>query len=277
MINTEHVFALVAAAGSGTRLGFDTPKAFVELRGRTLLERSLDALAESQSVGHAIVLVSQDMRQRAEDIIKHPENKLAWAPMGVGIELGGSERVDSVYAGLLKVQPLAAGRPDSLVLIHDAARCLVPPRLVSEVVTAAGDAPSGAIPVVPVADTIKVIEPLGVPAGHRTARLDGAERVLSTPPRSTLRAAQTPQVFRFDQLLDANERYLNAMEIGSAHPTETHGLDSVREATDDASLMEMAGYEVVAVPGHHLAMKITTEMDYRVAEMLLDGRETNNR
>ncbi|WP_426717794.1 IspD/TarI family cytidylyltransferase [Corynebacterium auriscanis] len=273
MINTDHVFALVAAAGSGTRLGFDTPKAFVKLRGRTLLERSLDALAESQSVGHAVVLVSPDMADAAREIVNHPENKLSWAPMGVGIELGGSERVDSVYAGLQKVQPLAADRPNSLVLIHDAARCLVPAQLVAEVVTAAGDAQSGAIPVLPVADTIKVIEPLGAPAGHAVARLDGAEKVVSTPPRSRLRAAQTPQVFRFDQLLDANERYLNAVEIGSAHPTEKHGLDSVQEATDDASLMEMAGYEVVAVPGHLLAMKITTEMDYRVAEMLLAGME----
>lgn len=273
MINSDHVFALVAAAGSGTRLGFDTPKAFVELRGRSLLERSLDALAQSQSVGHAIVLVSPDMQQRAQEIIDKPDNKLAWAPMGVGIELGGSERVDSVYAGLQAVQSLATEKPDSLVLVHDAARCLVPVHLVSEIVTAAGDAQSGAIPVLPVTDTVKVVESLGSPAGYSSARLDGAERVLSTPSRSKLRAAQTPQVFRFDHLLDANERYFNALEIGSAHPTDKQGLDVVQEATDDASLMEMAGYEVVAVLGHDLAMKITTEMDYRVAEMLLDGME----
>ena len=83
---TANVYALVAAAGSGTRLGFDTPKAFVELNGRSLLERSLDGLAASQSIEEAIVLVSENMRDHAERIVSDPINVAEWAPMTVSVE-----------------------------------------------------------------------------------------------------------------------------------------------------------------------------------------------
>ncbi|KAB3519832.1 2-C-methyl-D-erythritol 4-phosphate cytidylyltransferase [Corynebacterium sp. zg254] len=238
--------ALIAAAGSGTRLGFSTPKAFVELAGRTLLERSLDLIHDAHRVSHTLVIASADMMPRAQALLDNPENLRRWQGMRVGLVRGGRERVDSVYQGLLALER-EYGRDDSLVLIHDAARCLTPSSMVAGVVDHATDVLArgtavGAIPVVPVADTIKVVE---------------QGQVVSTPPRESLRAVQTPQGFALDRLLEANEAYQ-----ASAGPL----------ATDDASLMEMAGLPVSVVDGDARAMKITTPSDYRMAQLLLEER-----
>ena len=264
------VYALVAAAGSGTRLGFSTPKAFVELAGRSLLERSLDALAESGCIDHAIVLVSADMRAAAEDLLARTDNVAAWGPMSTSVCLGGGERVDSVFAGLeeLERRGVAAG---SLVAVHDAARCLIPADMVRQVVDRAGrgvetGAWDGAVPVLPVTDTIKIVD-------HASSGpADGALLVEQTPARHTLRAAVTPQVFNVETLLEANRQYFDTVEIASAHPTGTAGGNPVPMATDDSSIMELAGKRVLAVDADPLAMKITTPQDYRIAEMLVGAR-----
>ncbi|WP_408924784.1 2-C-methyl-D-erythritol 4-phosphate cytidylyltransferase [Corynebacterium sp. YSMAA1_1_F7] len=273
---TANVYALVAAAGSGTRLGFDTPKAFVELNGRSLLERSLDGLAASQSIDQAIVLVSENMRDHAERIVGDPINVAEWAPMTVSVELGGGERFDSVYAGLVAIQRRlsAAGEATEgrFVAVHDAARCLTPPAMIAEVVDrvcrgAADGSWYGAIPVLPVVDTIKVIDaPTSGPRAGQTV-------VEQTPDRASLRAAATPQVFDLEKLIEANEQYLRTTEISSAHAVDRVGASPLPLVTDDASLMEMAGFPVVAVDADPLAMKITTPQDYRVAQMILNGSE----
>lgn len=261
------VHALVAAAGSGTRLGFDTPKAFVELAGRTLLERSLDALAQSETIDHTIVLVSPDMRQHAEDLVTNPINRANWSGMPVGVELGGGERMDSVWAGL---EQLAFREipEDDLVAVHDAARCMTPPDMIGRVVRKAAEGQrnggwSGAVPVVPVVDTIKIVDQGTVGAA------DGETLLEQTPSRDSLRAAQTPQVFPLGELREANAMYQKTTEMSSAHASRISGTQPLMAATDDASLMEMAGKKVVAVEGDLRAMKITTPLDYRIAQMLL--------
>lgn len=266
-----NVNALVAAAGSGTRLGFDTPKAFVELNGRTLLERSLDALAESERIDHAVILVSPDMRERAEELIADPLNHATWAGMSVSVALGGGERMDSVFAGLEELQRRGV-EGSSLVAVHDAARCLVPAAMIREVVDRAAEGVEnrawwGAVPVVPVVDTIKVVdEATSGPA-------DGEILLEQTPNRDTLRAAQTPQVCELNALYGANLAYMRTTEISAAHASRETGHQPMQLATDDASLLEMAGKRVVAVDGDLMAMKITTPLDYRVAQMLLADRE----
>lgn len=169
--------AVVAAAGQGTRLGAEVPKAYVELGGRTLLERSVATMSEV--VDHIVVVVSPDMEARARELL---------AGYTVQFVHGGAERADSIFAALR-----AISLDDACVVVHDAARALTPAAMVSRVVDAVlGGAPA-VVPAVPVADTVK--------------RVSG-EVVEATLDRSALRAAQTPQGFDLRMLREANEKYL---------------------------------------------------------------------
>ena len=274
----DRVYAVVAAAGSGTRLGEVLPKAFVQVGGRTILERCLDGLAASESVGHTVVTVSTDMVEHTRELVSSQIG--LWAPMEVSVVLGGTDRSDSVRAGLEAVQAhiggnvsspeVADAEPDDmdddlaegfLVAVHDAARCLTPPEMIRATVAAAAEGVSagswaGAVPVAPVTDTVKVVETVTGGA------LDGAEIIRSTPQRRALRAAQTPQVFALDRLLAANRMQQAREELDSAHPTGEPPSDLAPVAvTDDSSLMEMAGETVVTVPGDEQAFKITLPED----------------
>ena len=227
------VIALIAAAGQGTRLGAEVPKAYVELRGRTLLERSVRALLASGVVDEVIVLVSPDMEPEAARIIGRIDTAGA-AP--IRLVHGGSERADSVWAGLQAIPD-----DDAVVLIHDAARALTPPAMVRDVAKRVLEGAPAAVPVVPVADTIKEV---------------AADAVVSTPDRSRLRAVQTPQAFRLSALRQAN------LDYWAQQPEFT--------ATDDASLMEWHGERVATVPGDTLAFKITTPIDLTLAHALTE-------
>ena len=233
------VIALIAAAGQGTRLGAEVPKAYVELRGRTLLERSVRALLASGVVDEVIVLVSPDMEPEAARIIGRIDTAGATdttnaAP--IRLVHGGSERADSVWAGLQAIPD-----DDAVVLIHDAARALTPPAMVRGVAKRVLEGAPAAVPVVPVADTIKEV---------------AADAVVSTPDRSRLRAVQTPQAFRLPALRQAN------LDYWAEQPEFT--------ATDDASLMEWHGERVATVPGDTLAFKITTPIDLTLAHALTE-------
>ncbi|MFW9157568.1 2-C-methyl-D-erythritol 4-phosphate cytidylyltransferase [Corynebacterium striatum] len=222
------VVALIAAAGMGTRLGAEVPKAYVELQGRTLLERSVAAMAHSGVVKRAVVTVSPVMEDTARAL-------LADAPLPITLVHGGGERADSVWAGLQAID-----EEDAVVLIHDAARALTPPAMIARVAQTVLDGAPAVIPVLPVSDTIKIVD---------------AERVVSTPDRSSLRAVQTPQGFDLATLRGANEKYFSGQQEFIA--------------TDDASLMEWFGVPVATVPGDQLALKITTPMDLTLATAIL--------
>lgn len=222
------VVALIAAAGMGTRLGAEVPKAYVELQGRTLLERSVAAMAHSGVVKRAVVTVSPVMEDTARAL-------LADAPLPITFVHGGGERADSVWAGLQAID-----EEDAVVLIHDAARALTPPAMIARVAQTVLDGAPAVIPVLPVSDTIKIVD---------------AERVVSTPDRSSLRAVQTPQGFDLATLRGANEKYFSGQQEFIA--------------TDDASLMEWFGVPVATVPGDQLALKITTPMDLTLATAIL--------
>jgi 2-C-methyl-D-erythritol 4-phosphate cytidylyltransferase len=138
-----------------------------------------------------------------------------------------------VRAGLAALPPEV-----DLVLVHDAARALVPVEVVEAVVAALRGGARAVVPVLPVADTVK--------------QVDEADRVVRTVPREHLRAAQTPQGFVRSVLQAAHEGAAGAM-------------------TDDAGLVEAAGVVVETVPGSPLAFKVTTPFDLRVAEAVLRG------
>jgi 2-C-methyl-D-erythritol 4-phosphate cytidylyltransferase/2-C-methyl-D-erythritol 2,4-cyclodiphosphate synthase len=204
------IAAILVAAGTGSRFGADTPKQFLTLGGMPVMRRAalalLDHVGWLQPVGEAGPIAAA-----LADLPHLP-------PVA-----GGATRQASVAAGLEALAPLA---PD-LVLVHDAARPLIPPGTVEAVIAALAQAP-GAIPAVPVADTLK-----------RAA--DG--RIAGTVPRAGLYRAQTPQGFRFPLLL------------------ALHRAGAAGEVTDDASLLEMAGEHVALVPGHEDNIKLTYQED----------------
>ena len=145
--STGRVIALVAAAGQGTRLGAEVPKAYVQLRGSTLLERSVRAMITSEFVDEIIVLVSPAMEGYAASILDRIDSDVP-----VRIVHGGGERADSVWAGLQAIPD-----EDAVVLIHDAARALTPPGMIARVAKRVLDGATAVIPVLPVADRKSVV------------------------------------------------------------------------------------------------------------------------
>jgi 2-C-methyl-D-erythritol 4-phosphate cytidylyltransferase len=144
---------------------------------------------------------------------------------------------------------LAAVPPDlTVVLVHDAARALTPPRLIESVAAAVRAGHAAVIPVLPVVDTIKEVGPT---AGGSSPSGGGFEMVVGTMDRAILRIVQTPQGFRREVL-------------AAAHATAADPL------TDDAGLVEKAGVPVACVPGSELALKITRPLDLVLAEALLN-------
>lgn len=177
MAGLSRVGVIIVAAGSGTRLGADVPKAFVPLAGEPLLGHALrGALACADEV---VVVAPADWMVPAREVAQAtggPE----WAAY-VSVVAGGAERGDSVAAGLA-----ALGADVDVVLVHDAARCLAPAELFDRVAAAVHAGAPAVVPGLPVVDTIKQVDAQG--------------RVTATPPRVALRAIQTPQGFRRDVL-----------------------------------------------------------------------------
>lgn len=218
---------VIPAAGIGTRMGGEIPKQYLRLLGRTLLEHSLHAMLRvpgMQSV--TLALHPEDTAATGLDILGDAR---------VNTVAGGAERVDSVQAALRAVP----GTRDDWVLVHDAARpCLQQDdvmRLVDVVLTQG----EGAILALPVVDTVKLADAQG--------------KALRTLDRNRLWRAQTPQMFRLGELLDALE---SAQAAGAT-------------VTDEASAMEHAGYPVHLVPGAASNLKVTVPEDLQLAEWYL--------
>jgi 2-C-methyl-D-erythritol 4-phosphate cytidylyltransferase/2-C-methyl-D-erythritol 2,4-cyclodiphosphate synthase len=219
------VAAIVVAAGRGSRAGPGLPKQFRALGGEPVLRTALKLLA-----GHPEVA-------RVQPVI-HPDDRAAYRAAAEGLDLlppvvGGATRQASVLAGLDALAPRAPG----IVLVHDAARPFATPALVSRAI-AAGRQHDAAIPVLPVADTVK--------------RVDDAGRVEATLDRGRLRLVQTPQAFGFAALLEAHRK---AVAQGR------------HDFTDDAALAEWAGMSVATFAGEPGNTKLTTADDLARAQM----------
>ncbi|ARR76155.1 2-C-methyl-D-erythritol 4-phosphate cytidylyltransferase [Mycobacterium intracellulare subsp. yongonense] len=217
------VIAVVPAAGSGERLAAGIPKAFCEIAGRTLLERAVAGLLESGVVDHVVVAVPADRIDEAKRVLAGRATVVA----------GGPDRTRSVDLALAAL-PVAA----AYVLVHDAARALTPPTLITRVVDALRAGHDAVVPALRLHDTIKAVDANGV--------------VLGTPERDGLRAVQTPQGFATDLLLRAYRAGAGAAGF-----------------TDDASLVEHVGGQVQVVDGDPLAFKITTQLDLLLAEAIV--------
>ena len=218
-------WALIAAAGSGERLGIDRPKAFASLGGRPLLAESLDRLDRCELVDAIVVAAPPGWEEPAILLAE----ELA-ASKVVACVTGGTTRAASVAAALFEV-PIGA----LVVLVHDAARPLVTDAVVERLVRPLSEGFDGAVPALPVADTLKRVH-------------DGA--VLETVERDGLVTAQTPQAF----LAPALRRAFSG---------------DFSEATDCASLVERSGGRVAVVDGDPRLVKITTPADLALVESWL--------
>jgi 2-C-methyl-D-erythritol 4-phosphate cytidylyltransferase len=174
--------AVVPAAGLGERLAAGVPKAFFHLNGRTLIERAVTGLLESDVVDRVVVAVPADFIDEAKLILGHDATIVA----------GGACRSESVSRSLAEVSGFFGSRKPDFVLVHDAARALTPAGLVVRVVEALRAGHPAVVPVLPLSDTVKAVDANGV--------------VLGTPERAGLRAVQTPQGFAIELLLRAYQR-----------------------------------------------------------------------
>ncbi|PKZ64666.1 2-C-methyl-D-erythritol 4-phosphate cytidylyltransferase [Gordonia terrae] len=170
------VCVIIPAAGSGTRLGEPVPKAFVDLCGRTIIERCVENIPAALGAS-VVVVVPADLIERARMLLP-----------GARVVAGGAHRSESVRAGI------AAAGDAGILLVHDAARPLTPARVFVDVVDAVRSGHPAVVPAIPVVDTLKQV--VSVPGG--------LERVTRTVDRDELRAVQTPQGFTRDTLLRAH-------------------------------------------------------------------------
>jgi 2-C-methyl-D-erythritol 4-phosphate cytidylyltransferase len=230
------VWGIVVAGGRGERFG--EPKQFLTLGDARLVDHAVRA---ATAVCDGVVVVLP------------PDITWDGDPVAATV-VGGDSRAGSVRAGLAAVP-----EPAEIVVVHDAARPLAGPELFRAVVDAVRAGADGAIPGLPVTDTLK--------------RVDG-ELVTETVTREGLARVQTPQAFRADRLREAHasalssgrRRRLRLLRQRSAKPPLP------REATDDAALVEAAGGKVRVVPGDERNLKVTTAEDLVVAAALFARR-----
>lgn len=216
---------MLVAAGRGERLGSPYPKAFAKLAGRPLLAESLERLDASDWIEGIVVAAPPEWE---EPVILLAE-EVGAGKVSAAVT-GGETRADSVRVGLADVPEEAAA-----VLVHDAARPLVPDEVVGRVLVPLGEGWDGAVPALAIGDTLK--------------RSDGAGEVVETVDRKGLHAVQTPQAFAADTLRRA--------------------LDAGGDATDCATFVERAGGRVLLVDGDTRLLKVTTAADLALAEALL--------
>jgi 2-C-methyl-D-erythritol 4-phosphate cytidylyltransferase len=219
------VAAILAAGGSGERLGADRPKAFARLGDRPLLAESLERLEASPWIETIVMAAPAGWEEPAILLAE----ELGCGKVGACVT-GGGTRAESVRLALAEVPADTA-----VVVVHDAARPLVPDDVIERVLAPLGDGWDGAVPTLPLADTVKRVR---------------GEQVVETLDRSELRAVQTPQAFVAPVLRDA-------FAAGSS------------DASDCASLVEARGGRVKVVPGDVRLLKVTDAADLERVEALL--------
>ncbi|WP_199176280.1 IspD/TarI family cytidylyltransferase [Actinomyces qiguomingii] len=247
--------AVLTAAGSGSRLGSEGPKALVDLCGETLLHRAARGLLAAGVIDHITITAP------AAAVGRFTAEVCDLADAGrIGVVAGSpASRQASVALGLAAA---LQARPEAeVVLVHDAARALTPPDLTRRVVAAVRAGYHAVVPGLPVVDTVKEVAvgevvAASTPGSSTGPEANRVELVVGTPDRARLRAVQTPQGFTRRTLEEAHRRGTLRAE------------DESLAARDDAALVEAMGGEVAVVAGDPLALKVTTPLDLALAEIL---------
>jgi 2-C-methyl-D-erythritol 4-phosphate cytidylyltransferase len=217
--------AVIVAGGSGTRMGKELPKQFLELNGKAILIHSISAFLYAYTDIHIVLVLPKEYIELAKELVSQ-------ISLTTDIEFveGGATRFDSVKNGLQHVKDA------ELVFVHDAVRCLVTPELIKSCSETASQLGS-AIPVIPVRDSMR--------------RVDSSNQTSVIVNRENLVVVQTPQTFKRNILLSA------------------YDVEYCSSFTDEASVVEAAGYQVHLVPGEETNIKITFPEDLQYAEWRL--------
>ena len=223
MTSPLKTIALIVAAGQGNRVGGEVPKQYRVIAGKTVLAHAHEALASHDAIDGVVVVVAAGQQDLAQALLGED----------VQVVVGADSRRGSVHAGL---EAIAAAGGADIVLIHDAARPFLPPVVVDRLLDALMDK-DGAIPILPVADTL----------------VRGAGGLMeNTVDRAQLHRVQTPQAFRFPAILAAHRTW-----------------DTAHDATDDAQILRACGHDVILVQGDERLNKLTYEQDFSRVQTLL--------
>lgn len=226
-------YCIIVAAGKSRRMNSTVSKQFIFIGGKPILAHTIDAFEKSSLIDKIVLVINEAEIEKCKKIIV---NKYNYKKL-MKIVPGGKERQNSVFNGL-KVLPSET----NLVAIHDGARFLITPDIIDRAVRDAYDS-NGVIVAMPIQDTIK--------------ETNSNKIISKTFNRDRLWAAQTPQVFPYSIIMKAHEKAREDNFLG----------------TDDASLVERLGYEVDIVRGSVENIKITTNFDLILAEIILNKRK----
>lgn len=233
MTTQRTCWVVIPAAGMGTRMGGNIPKQYLPLRGKTVIEHTVDRLLQLEQVAGIVIALSEhDSHWTSLPLAKIEK---------IHTTTGGAERCNSVLNGLRYLETLA--HPDDLVLVHDAARPCVRIGDIVRVIEAARTCQDGAILAIPVRDTLKRAGSFGF--------------IESTVDRAKLWQAQTPQAFGLALLREALEQAIANRTL----------------VTDDAQAIELTGRKPFLVEGHPDNLKITDPSDLNLALLYLQNQE----
>ena len=223
------ISAIILAGGKGKRMGSAISKQFIDIKGKPIIYYTLKKFSENKKIDNIIVVLPEDeVKYFKENILKKYELRIN------KIVIGGKERQDSVYNALKSLKNSST----DIVLIHDGARPFISERIINEGIKFAeiyGAAAPGVMP----KDSIKV-------KNEKNFSVD-------TPNRANLVSIQTPQVFKFDEILECHEKIRYNGEM----------------VTDDTMVVEKYGYSVYLYDGEYTNIKVTTPEDLILAERLI--------
>lgn len=223
------ISAIILAGGKGKRMGASVSKQFIELKGKPIIYYTIKKFEENKNIDNIVVVLPPDeVSYFKEEILKKYSLKID------KIVLGGTERQDSVYNGLKSI----ADTETDIVLIHDGARPFISNRIINDGIKYANEYGAAAPGVMP-KDTIKV--------------KNENNFSINTPDRSSLVAIQTPQVFKYKEILKCHEKVKVNKEV----------------VTDDTMVAEKYGYKVYLYEGEYTNIKVTTPEDLILGEMLI--------
>ncbi len=226
-------FALIPAAGTGSRLGAAIPKQYLPLCGQTILQHTVHAFLNCPLIAKTFLVVSREDQFIAE-LFPQPVERLEI------LYCGGDTRAASVANGLEAIQTQVG--IDDWLMVHDAARPGLQAELIAKLIKEVADDAVGGLLALPVVDTVK----------RANSTQMAQPQVAQTIDRAALWLAQTPQMFRYALLRQALQTFAN-------HP----------EVTDEASAIEMLGHAPRLVIGHPANLKVTLASDVAIAEMYL--------
>lgn len=225
-----NIWVIVPAAGSGQRMAAGTPKQYLLIKSKTILETTLDLFLANERIGKVVVTLAAD--------------DLLWPTLPCASNakimsaLGGSTRALSVYNGLVALKAMV--RENDWILVHDAARPCLSAETLNKFIQKLSKDSVGGILAMPVKDTLKLSK-------------SDSPTIVKTLNRDNVWHAQTPQMFRYGLLLNAMEQALNCEY----------------EITDEASAMELAGYSPQLIESNSRNLKVTTPEDLAMAKFLL--------